>query len=217
MLPGAGGCKEINGPVTSRICPKVADLRTELARAQRRDALLIEMLDAEAAQNAIPAVSYADPGAAALAAYSEALGVPVPAEKLSLWLPLVAVLALQLGAATSVLLSQSVAQRDTIRSADTADSASQGVPSSAPAVESKSARRRGKDRDPPSAGTANQRGKRGIERMLESYAVNGSWTSQREMAKALGMSKSSLNRELHRRRAAEQIVFKTSPAGTVFA
>lgn len=36
LTPGARGCSSIDGPITQRVCPKVALARVELARAQRR-------------------------------------------------------------------------------------------------------------------------------------------------------------------------------------
>jgi hypothetical protein len=67
------------------------------------------MRAAEQDRRAVPVVAVADPGAAALAAYLSALSIKTDAQTLGLWIPLIGVLALELGAAFSVVLVRSVA------------------------------------------------------------------------------------------------------------
>jgi len=74
----------------------------------RREALQAELRQAEQDRRTVPVVAYADPGAVALSAYIGALGVKADPQQLGLWLPLVGVLALELGAAFSVVLVRSV-------------------------------------------------------------------------------------------------------------
>jgi len=85
---------------------QVAPLKAELARAARREALERDM---QALGTQAPGVSItADPGAKALAVYLAALGLSVPADMLSEYLVLIAVLALEIGSALSVVLVKSV-------------------------------------------------------------------------------------------------------------
>jgi hypothetical protein len=110
LRPGANGCVAVDGRVTREVCPKVADLRTEKARAERRaeleQLLAAPLPTADASQ---PAVGKPDPAASALAAYLALLGIVVAPAVLSEWFVLVPVLALEVGSAFSVLLVQSVA------------------------------------------------------------------------------------------------------------
>ena len=108
LTPGADGCATINGKVTRDICPKVAALKIEKARADRRAEL--EAIIATPLPTSEPAttqgVGAADPGASALATYLAALGVVVPVSILTDWLALVPVLALELGSALAGVLVQ---------------------------------------------------------------------------------------------------------------
>lgn len=109
LTPGADGCTTINGRVTKTVCPQVAALRIELGRAQRRSAL--EALMAQpmpAAPHAAHDVGQADPAAAALVVYLTALGVAVAPERLTEWLALIPVLALEVGSALAGVLVQAV-------------------------------------------------------------------------------------------------------------
>ncbi|WP_171946466.1 helix-turn-helix domain-containing protein [Hyphomicrobium sp. CS1GBMeth3] len=199
LRPGVDGCREINGPITKEVCPRVAELRAEAARAQRRGELLLELKSAEADRKASPAVSQADPGAAALSAYFAALGVPVPTEKLSLWLPLIAVLALQTGSATSALLVQAMRPKPVEPAVPASQTPEKG--SGTPM-----------DPDPPSAGTEPS-DRRGIAKWLAAHA-NGAAISIRKLARETGLSKSALHRELHRLKEAGLLVLETTSSGT---
>jgi len=110
LTPGADGCAAINGKVTRKVCPQVAALKAEMARAEHRAelmAILAEPLPLIAAP-AGSQVKEADPGASALATYLAALGIVLPATVLTDWLALVPVLALELGSALAGVLVQAV-------------------------------------------------------------------------------------------------------------
>ncbi len=106
--PGADGCREINGQVTRRVCPQVAELKTESARAEQRNKLQETMVEAESQMAKAPAVKAPDPAATALAAYLALIGILVRPELLTEILILVGVLALEVGSALSLVMVRSV-------------------------------------------------------------------------------------------------------------
>ncbi|WP_072395468.1 hypothetical protein [Hyphomicrobium sp. CS1GBMeth3] len=111
LTPGADECAEINGKVTREVCPKVAALRAERARAERRtelESILATPLPS-IPQSSMQAVSKSDPAASALSAYLSLLGFAVAPAVLSEWLVLVGVLALEVGSAMAGILAQSFA------------------------------------------------------------------------------------------------------------
>lgn len=115
LTPGAGNCAVVDGPVTRRVCPRVADLRVELARAQRREQLNAEM--ASTTKLALPRlevepVTVADPGATALSTYLSRVGVVAQPTLLAQWLVLIPVLALEIGSAVAAVLIGVSAQQD---------------------------------------------------------------------------------------------------------
>jgi hypothetical protein len=107
LNPKAGNCASTNGPYTREWCPKVAGWRSELGRANQRAKLEATMAEAEADTKAVHAVKSPDPGAAALSTYLGMFGLSIPAAVLSEWIVLVGVVALEVGAALSVVLVQS--------------------------------------------------------------------------------------------------------------
>lgn len=111
MTPGADGCTAINGKITQAICPQVAALKTEKARADRRaelGAIIATPLPVVAPTTA-GEVKDADPGASSLSVYLAALGFSFAPDLLSRWLALVPVLALEVGSALAGVLVQAVA------------------------------------------------------------------------------------------------------------
>lgn len=110
LTPGSEGCTTINGKVTREVCPKVAALKVEKARAERREVLAATL--AKPLPVAITPhrsqVKEADPGASALATYLAAIGIVLPATVLTDWLALVPVLALEIGSALAGVLVQAV-------------------------------------------------------------------------------------------------------------
>jgi hypothetical protein len=106
--PKAGDCSVVDGPVTKVVCPRVAVLKGEVARAERRAELqdIVQQTTTDLATGAT--VKAADPGSHALATYLAALGINVKSSVLAEWLVLVPVFALELGSALAALLVQSV-------------------------------------------------------------------------------------------------------------
>ena len=115
--PKAGDCRTVRNDVARYVCPKVESLKGEQARSKRR-ADLQAVID-KATDSATPtvAVKSADPASAALTAYLATIGVPVPAGLLSDWLVLVPVLALEIGAALSLVLIQAVSGSSAVQAA----------------------------------------------------------------------------------------------------
>lgn len=111
LTPGAEDCARINGKVTRSVCPKVAELRVEKARAERKAGL--ESIIATPLPKASPTqqtVQEADPGASALATYLAAAGIEISTDILSAWLSLVPVVALELGSAFAGVMVQAFSQ-----------------------------------------------------------------------------------------------------------
>lgn len=88
LTPGADGCASINGKVTREVCPKVAELRTEKARADRRaeSEAIIAIPLPTLPQSPKQSVSAPDPAASALSAYLAFFGIVVSPAVLSEWL-----------------------------------------------------------------------------------------------------------------------------------
>src|SRR5262245_43939768 len=105
--PRVGDCQTMDGPRSKAACPRIASLRAELGNAERK-----EQLEAILAgiQTATPTMTDkpADPTAHALRVYLAALGSVLPERLLTDWLTLIPVLALEIGAALSLLLVQAV-------------------------------------------------------------------------------------------------------------
>ena len=108
--PRLGDCRYMAYSQRAKaVCPRVNALRAELGSAERRDKLEGDLASLPTSPaTAAPAAREADPGAHALSVYLSSVGVVVPASTLTHWLTIVPVLALELGAALSMLLVQSV-------------------------------------------------------------------------------------------------------------
>jgi hypothetical protein len=128
----------------------------------RRASLQTELRQADSDRQSVPAITVADPGAVALATYAGALGLKTDAATLGLSLPLVGVLALEFGAAFSIMLVRGTMPWDTQTPANKGNVVSQlhTVPMSQDAAidvsRGTSARRqkaKRRDREPPSSGT----------------------------------------------------------------
>ncbi len=83
---------------------QVAPLRTELAKAERKEKLEAGLPTSGSAK----IERQADPGSTALVTYLAALGIVVPAEIVAQWLNLVPVLALEIGSALAAVLVQAI-------------------------------------------------------------------------------------------------------------
>jgi uncharacterized membrane protein len=178
---------------------------------------------AEQDRRAVPIVGVADPGATALAAYVGALGVKTDAQTLGLWMPLIGVLALELGAAFSVVLVRSVNGQsgpqpecptntaDAVAHEQVAqiDNRKNGPPKRA-TKEKRS--RRDDDQDGPPR-------QRGLSGLIDAVQANGGVInlSQGKLARRLGASRTTLQRALNDLAAAGAVMLDTSKAGTRLA
>lgn len=181
----------------------------------RREALAAELRSAEQDRRSAPVAVVADPGAVALATYADALGWKWDADQLGRWMPLVGVLALELGAAFSVVLVRSVAPPRVAQVAqpqNTGDTAAQQTTVRAKVRKQPSRR----DDDDDSAGPP----KRGLPALLDDHVrANGGVVDmgQRKLARQLGASRTSLQRALNELAASGAVVLSSSAAGTRIA
>lgn len=76
LTPGAGDCTVINGPVTQKVCPQVAELQKELGHAKSASWLDGRLDELRGEMKATPVVTTVDPRAETIAAI---LGVSVAA------------------------------------------------------------------------------------------------------------------------------------------
>ncbi len=106
--PGANGCKRINGPVSRRVCAKVASLEAELGRAQRREKLQRDIANTTGQIATTAGVGSSDPLANAVSVYAAALGWKWSPGQILPWLALIPVAFLELGAALSVFVARTV-------------------------------------------------------------------------------------------------------------
>lgn len=220
--PKSGNCSKPDGPVSRSVCPTIAALNAEIARAERRAELqatiakLTEVLP-------VGVVKSADPASSALTTYLATLGITVSASMLSEWLVLVPVLALEVGAALAMVLVQSVSgpqpalpttqdehKADT-EPAQRADS-SLGAKDESERTPVK-ARKRTRDRG--DKGGGGQSGRR-LGNVVDLLKARGGQVSggQRGIAKTLGLSKSRVNEVLHELAAAGAVRLTTSRTGT---
>lgn len=103
--PLADDCREINGPVTQRVCPRVAELRAERAIAEEKAKLQTELRSAQAKLDALPSPKVADPATDAVISVWRLIGEPPAAETVSLWLSLSGVLLVEVGSMFGLLLA----------------------------------------------------------------------------------------------------------------
>jgi hypothetical protein len=201
------------------------DANTEL-RKQRQD----ELQAAEHDRQAAPVVSSPDPGATALSVYAASLGLKLDPAVLGLWLPLIGVLALEAGAAFSVVLVRSVNSthastvthqqcEQVTQAANTGETAL----SAADAPVTQKQTRAGKDRkakrrkDDDNDGPGSPR--RGLPALLNHVRANGGVVelSQRRLARKVGVGLGTLQRAMRELSDAGMLVLDTSRAGTRLA
>lgn len=186
------------GPITRRICAEIATLTAEAATTARREQLRAALHNAEHDLASAPPAAKADPGAWALATYLAAAGVPSEVGTLSEWLILVPVLALEVGSALAVVLTNGtpVPTRDLSRTVTATakryddDETTTATP------------------QPPATGLK--------AALLEYLKAHGGCirSGQRGLAKALGTSTSELHRTIHALAAAGVIALSVAPSGT---
>ena len=199
LTPGAKGCAKIDGRVQESICPKVATLRAEKARSDRRAQLEAAIANTERPSSQLPAIRDADPLAGAVAVYANAMGWKLDAGKLLPWLALIPVAFLELGSALAVVVVRGVGPAVSPVTAGVVGPDTgmldQPAPQAGPVVQKRSKPRRKGRRPPPGAGPSGppQRGLAGTLKVLQGGAVQG---SQRAIAAAIGTSKTTVQRSL---------------------
>jgi len=184
----------------------------------RRDALQTELRQAGRDRSEAPTVAVADPGAVALAAYASALGVKTDAGQLGQWLPLISVLALEIGAAFSVVLVRSVTGAQVAQVAQpvpAGDPVAQEIAAPVKTRERPAKRKSRNSDDDDSAGPP----KRGVAALIDHVKANGGVIDmgQRKLARQLGQSRTSLQRAMRELSDAGALVLDTSAAGTRMA
>ena len=217
--PKAGDCNTMDGPVSRRVCPQVAEFRTELARANERQRLYGDVQSAKAQLDALRLPGPADPAAEAVAKFLGKIGFGgLEPGDAALWLSLLGVVLVEVGSSFGLLLVSGSApagkrERDgttgpplILPSSDSprtpiARAASIAEPAgfseaSVPAIpapsvaEPKIKRGRGRPR---------QRTAAIMIEKLTAYATQGQIRStQAELARVLGVSKATAHRELKR-------------------
>lgn len=238
--PKAGDCSKLDGPVSRSVCPQVATLRGEIARAERRAKLQATINSVTSQIAPAVVVKRADPGSAALATYLATMGISVSATRLTDWLVLVPVIALELGAALALLLVQSVSGGHSVgastgqQTASVLDQKPDSIAEAQPAQPDTESRTQasepGEKRTPQQArkrtrknggkgGPGGQSGKRRLGNVVDLLKARGGQIKggQREIAKALRLSKSRLNEVLHEAAAAGMVRLATSRSGTTVA
>jgi hypothetical protein len=101
-----------NARVGSLCARVVLPLRAELARAERREALEVELNRLNQGGGSRGSSGVSDPASQALAAYLTAVGFSLNAERIGQWLILVPVLALELGSALALVLVQALRREE---------------------------------------------------------------------------------------------------------
>lgn len=197
LRPGANNCTVIDGRVTREVCPKVAELRKDLARAERRvelEAVIATPLPIARATEADEghSIKDADPGARALSTYLALLGIVIAPAVLGEWLVLVPVLALEVGSAFAGVLVQSVSGPRVVQA-----SVNRKQPVVQPVVQESAVQVVHADETSPSEGQATTLAtvKNQIVRQLASSG-GSKVASERGLAKLIGTSKPTARRAL---------------------
>jgi hypothetical protein len=211
----------------SQLKPASSKERDTEAYLARRAELQAELHAAEHDRQAAPVVSAADPGAVALSAYAASLGTKIDPATLGLWLPLVGVLALELGAAFSAVLVRSVAcayvahADETGVPALTIGSANREcAPPQQPTVPEKHAtpaKRRAKRRDDEDDQAPRTRGLSGLLDAVQGSGGKVVALSQRKLARKIGVSRRTLERAMRDAAAAGAVVMDAGKTGTRLA
>ena len=197
--PKTKGCTKIDNATQDRVCPRVATLKAEKARAERRAELEATIGSSTRPVSEQPIVRDADPLAGAVATYAAALGWKLDTQKLLPWLALVPVLFLELGSALAVVVVRGVGPAVSPVTAGTVgpdnETLDQPAPQPGPLVQKRSKPKRKDRRPPPGAGPSGppQRGLAGTLKVLQGGAVQG---SQQAIAAAIGTSKTTVQRAL---------------------
>lgn len=164
-----------------------SDRKTEARRAERRTDLEAKVAEAQKVMAANAGTGAADPTAAAIASYADALGWEIEADKLSPWLTLLAVMFFEVGAAASLIVVTALTDPSTTKAQKVKPDA------------------RGRKRAAPL---------KDVLAKLESAGgvLEGSIEA---ISEKLGLSRSSAHRALHAMASAEMISLVTTPGGTI--
>jgi hypothetical protein len=188
------------------------------AYLSRRDGLQADLRSAELDRRSAPGIAVADPGAVALSAYASALGLKMDAGQLGQWLPLISVLALEIGAAFSVVLVRSV---NGPPMAQVAQPVLAGDPVALETAAPVKARERPAKRKMRRSDYDDGAGppKRGVAALIDHMKANGGVIDmgQRKLARQLGQSRTTLQRTMRELADAGALVLDTSAAGTRMA
>ncbi|MFT3732981.1 MAG: hypothetical protein QM780_16435 [Hyphomicrobium sp.] len=106
--PLAGDCHTIDGPVSRRVCPSVAELRTERAIAVERARLQGELKAAQGKLDRLPPPKVADPTTEAIAGVWARVATPPSPDTISTWLGLSGVLLIEVGSIFGLLVASGV-------------------------------------------------------------------------------------------------------------
>jgi hypothetical protein len=234
--PQAGDCRGKAANAYRTVCARVAALDGEAARTKRRaelSATIVKLTDALAAGDVTKVVGHADAGAASLSTLLAALGWSVPAARLSDWIILLGAFAVETGAALSGVLVASVGGDKSPQS--TGSQAVRVVPEPGvrhsarrelPSPDTKPAKN--PDGEPPKGGKRAKRkpsGKRtknrtrklnNVVRLVERAGGRVS-TSNRTLAKQLGMSRSRTHELIKELEATGQVRVVADQNGTTVA
>lgn len=105
LTPGANNCEKIDGPISKRVCPEVASLEIERAKAVRREQLQTTMADATRDLKKIGPPKVANTDAAAISGYLAVAGITVSTEAINRWLALLAVALVEFGGGLAFALA----------------------------------------------------------------------------------------------------------------
>lgn len=204
--PKTGDCHTMDGPVSRRVCPQVAEVRTELARAEERTRLQGELKLAKAQLDGLPPPRSADPAAEAVTRFLGEIGVSAEPHDVALWLSFSGVILVEVGSIFGLLLASGGAGPSQLGPAEPAPAPLRDQP--ARNVDSEKADAKPK-RWRPRLGTAVALDK------LRAAALNGEIeASQSTFGKLLGISKATAHRELRRLEQAGAITLATGKRGT---
>lgn len=227
--PGLASCEDraapAYGPITRRVCAKIATLRAEGETAAQRERLRQALADAERDMAATPPATTADPAASALATYLAALGITVAIASLSDWLALMPVLALEIGSALAVVLVKASGER---HHGTRPAACEAGLGTASPSARTDARKEPSEAVSSASAGCP-----QGDTKAASTVPYGGSFTGlkaallehleahggsvrsgQRRLAKALGTSTTELHRTIHSLAAAGVIALSAAPTGT---
>lgn len=197
--PGANGCKGTpERREAKRPCADVANLKSEIGRAERRSDLQTQLDSIDSKIEALPPVAPGgDPLAKALSVYASAFGHSAAPDAILPWLALIPVLFLELGSALALV----------------------ALGGHSPQAGSAPAKRRteGRWKGTYSPATSKRRIPTRSETDLLEYlqSIGGEVSGgQRSLAKAIGLSKTRVNEVLRDLASAGRIFVETSASGT---